>query len=80
MENYKYFDEKDKKLYLEAKEINKKIFENNIEIYINGEKMKFDYKYKEKKEIKVKFKLKQNLTNTSFMFYNCYSLNSINFS
>ena len=35
-----------KKLYLEAKEINKKIFEENIKLYIDGNKTKFTYKYK----------------------------------
>ena len=73
-----------KKLYLEAKEINKKIFEENIEIYINNKKINFNYKYKiEKediKEIKVKYKFNKILTNMSFMFYNCSSLNSINLS
>ena len=34
------------KLYLEAKEINKKLFEENIELYINDKKVKFNYKYK----------------------------------
>ena len=41
--------------------MNKKIFEENIEIYINDKKIKFNYKYKINninnniKEIKVKF-------------------------
>jgi len=71
-----------KNKYLEAKNINKKIFEENIEIYINGKKIEFDYKYKIKdsKEIKVKFKFKKLLTNTSFMFSNCFFLKSIDLS
>ena len=52
-----------KNKYLEAKNINKKIFEENIEIYINDKKIEFDYKYKIKdsNEIKVKFKFKKLL-------------------
>ena len=74
--------EETKNLYLETKEINKKIFEENIDLFINGKKVKFDYKYKlqENKEINVKFKFKRNLTIMSFMFYNCYSLKSIDFT
>ena len=68
--------------YLNAKMINKKIFEKYSELYINEEKVKFDYKYKvtKNKEIKVKFKFKRNLTNLSFMFYDCNSLKYIDFS
>ena len=39
-------DKESEKLYLEAKEINRKLFEENVELYINGIKTKFDYKYK----------------------------------
>ena len=76
------WDEIIKNEYLKVKNINKKLFEENIEIYINDKKIKFDYKYKIKdsKEIKVKFKFKKLLTNTSFMFYNCSSLKSIDLS
>ena len=58
--NEKYYNEELKKKYLEAKEINKKLFEENIELYVNDEKIKFDFKYKinDSKEIKVKFNLK----------------------
>jgi len=74
--------ENGKKEYLNLKNINKKIFEENIEIYVNGKKTKFDYKYKikESKEIKVKFKFKKLLTNISYMFYGCSSLKSIDLS
>ena len=70
------------KLYLEAKNMNKNIFENYMDIYINDKKVKFDYIYKIKeiKEIKVKFIFKKILTNTSHMFYNCSSLESIDLS
>ena len=68
-----------KKSYLEAK---KEITEENIEIYVNDKKIKFDYKYKIKdsKEIKVKFKFKKLLANISYMFYRCSSLESIDLS
>ena len=70
------------KFYLKSKELNKKIFEENIDIYVNGEKIKFDFNYKvnENKEIKVKFKFKKRLTNTNYMFMDCSSLYSINLS
>ena len=74
-----------KKLYLEAKEINKKIFEKNIDLYINDKKINFNYTYKINKnnnikEIKVKFKFNKKLTNMSWMFSQCSSLNSIDLS
>ena len=74
--------------YFETKELNKKIFEDNTELYINEKKVKFNYKYKdrenkenkENKEIKVKFKFKNILTDMSYMFYCCFSLVSIDLS
>ena len=71
-----------KKAYLETKEINTKIFKENTKLYINDKKVKFDYKIKVKdlKEIKVRFKFKKVLINTSYMFYNCSSLKSIDLS
>ena len=83
--NISKWSEENKKSYLDAKEINKKLYENNIELYFNDKKIKFDYKLKvnakrEKKEINIRFKFKKNLTNMSYMFYNCSSLNSIDFS
>ena len=69
-----------KKGYLEAKTINKKLFEENIDIYVNSKKINFKYTIKESKEIKVKFKFKKLLTNTSYMFYKCSSLISIDLS
>ena len=70
------------KLYLEAKNMNKNIFENYMDIYIDNKKIQFDYKYKIKdtKEIKVKFIFKKILTNTMYMFYECSSLKSIDLS
>ena len=70
------------KLYLKAKQMNTDIFENNMDVYINDQKIEFSYKYqlKEIKEVKVKFVFKKNLTNTSYMFYNCSHLKSIDLS
>ena len=75
-------DKESEKLYLEVKNINKKLFEESVELYINGNKTKFDYKYKfnENKEIKVKFLFKKNLTNMSYMFKSCFSLKYIDLS
>ena len=70
------------KLYLKAKQMNTDIFENYMDVYINNQKIEFSYKYqlKEIKEVKVKFVFKKNLTNTSYMFYNCSHLKSIDLS
>ena len=76
------FSDDIKNSYLKAKNLNKNLFENNIDIFIDKKKIKFDYKYKikESQEIKVKFKFKTILTNISFMFYECSSLESIDLS
>jgi len=68
-----------KKLYEESK---KNINENNIEIYINNKKIKFNYKYESNKigKIKVKFKFNKLLTSISHMFSFCSSLESIDLS
>ena len=78
----KWNHEYNKESYLEAKKINKKLFEENIELYINDNKIKFNFKYKftDSKEIKVKFVFKKILTNMSYMFYECSSLKSIDLS
>ena len=75
-------DEEIKKLFVEAKEINTNFFEENIELYIDGEKKDFDYYYKvnENKEINVKFKFKKRITNMMSMFSGCYFLNSLDLS
>ena len=80
--NIKYWDKEEQKIYLEAKEINKKLFEENIDLFVNDKKIKFDFKYRvyDSKEIKVKFKFRQKLTNTSFMFFWCSSLKFIDLS
>ena len=68
-----------KKYYIEGKN---NINGNNIEIYINNKKIKFNYKYKsnEKGEIKVKFIFNKLLTSTFCMFCGCSSLISIDLS
>jgi len=78
LDNY-YLNEKEEKSYLEGKS---NINGNNIEIYINNEKIKFDYKYKsnEKGDIKVIFKFNKLLNSTSHMFWRCSSLKSIDLS
>ena len=77
-----WWGENDKKLYMEAKNLNKNIYEENMELYINGKIVKFGYTYKMKglKEINVKFQFKKKMENTSFMFYHCTSLKSIDLS
>ena len=77
--NMEYMPFEEKKLYIEGKN---NINEKNIEIYINSKKINFNYKYKsnEKGNIKVKFKFNKLLTNTSWMFYGCGSLESIDLS
>ena len=77
--NINDWNKKYKKEYLEAK---KEISEENIEIYVNDKKIKFDYKYKiiDSNEINVKFKFKKLLTNTNYMFDGCSSLKSIDLS
>ena len=71
--------EENKKYYIEGKN---NINGNNIEIYINNKKIKFNYKYKsnEKGEIKVKFIFNKLLTSTFCMFFGCSSLKSIDLS
>ena len=73
------FGEKQKIWYMEGKD---NINENNIDIYINDNKIKFDYKYKsnERGDIKVKFIFRNLLTITYQMFRDCKSLISIDLS
>ena len=69
----------EEKSFIEAKN---NIIGENIDIYINDKKIEFNYKYKSNDigEIKVKFKFKKLLTSTSYMFFECHSLNSIDLS
>ena len=71
--------DEDKKAYIEGKN---NINDKNIDICINDKKIKFNYKYKsnEKGNIQVKFVFKKLLTSTTYMFYFCSSLQSINSS
>ena len=55
---------------------------NNCEIYINNNKINFEFKniFSEKGINKINIKCNKNLQNMSAMFYNCYSLTSLNLS
>ena len=73
---------KNDKIFLELQKLNS-FFENNIELYINGQKTKFEFYYNMKglKEINVKFRFNKKMPeNISFMFYNCSCLKSIDLS
>ena len=74
-----YINEDAKRIHNEAK---KAINEENIDIYINNTKIKFNTKYKsyEAGLINVKFKIKKLLTSTGFMFKKCTALKSIDLS
>jgi len=81
--NEEDFDGNLKKEYLEVKNLNINLFKENIEIYVNEKKIKFEFKYKMEKlkEIKVKFKFNNRIMKkTSFMFYKCKHLKSIDLS
>ena len=67
------------KSFNEAKSL---INSDNIDLFINQRKIKFKFKYisHEGGNLKVKFKFKKLLTSTNQMFYNCYSLKSIDLS
>ena len=77
-----YWGDKYKKLFEEGK---KNINGNNIEIYINNKRIKFNYKYESNEigeigQIKIKFKFNKLLTSISYMFLRCSSLESIDLS
>ena len=68
------------KLISEVEKNNKKFLEENIELDIEGERIKFKNKVNIQTKIKVKFKFKKNLKHLSFLFCNNCFLESINFS
>jgi surface protein len=74
-----YLEKEYKESYNEAKN---NINEDNIEIYINNKKIKFNSEYESDEIglITIKFKFKKLLTSTAFMFYYCKSLKSIDLS
>ena len=74
-----YFEKNNKESYRKAKS---NINEENIEIYINDKKIKFNYEYESDEIglIEIKFKFNKLLISTAFMFYACPSLKSINIS
>ena len=65
--------------YLDGKDA---INEDNIDIYVNDEKIKFSYKYKSDEigKIEVKFKFKKLVTTINHIFWACTSLKKIDFS
>jgi surface protein len=75
--NFNY--EESKRAHNDAKKV---INMENIDIYINNRKIKFNQKYKSNETglINVKFKFKKLLTSTGFMFYKCTALKSIDLS
>ena len=57
----------------------KKLLEENINIYIDSQPIKFTYKYKSNSnKINARFIFKSILNDLSFMFYDCSCLESIN--
>ena len=68
--------------YSEAKNLNKKLFQESVDIFIKDKKINFNFKYniKDLNEIKVTFKFKKLLTNMSHMFSGCSSLKSVDLS
>lgn len=59
--------------------INRDVFKRNIELYINNQKMNFDFKYKSEQrgEIEIIFIFKKLINNGAFMFKNCMALKSV---
>ena len=74
-----FFERGYKFTYNEGK---KNINEEHIKIYVNEQKIKFNYLYESEEIgfIKIKFIFKKLLTSTAFMFCNCSSLISIDLS
>ena len=69
------------KIFNEIKSKNNEEEIKNCEIFINGNKIDFNYYYNfpGKGIYIIKYKFKK-LTSASFMFFNCYSLESLDFS
>ena len=58
-----------------------KFIEENINIYIDSQPIKFNYKYKTNKNIiQVKFQFRKQLNDLSFLFSNCLCLESVDLS
>ena len=72
-----YWSDEKKKIHNEAKNNL-----NNIDIYINDEKIEFNTKYTSNEEgkIRVKFIFHKLLTSTALLFYQCSFLESIDLS
>ena len=61
---------------------NEKEIKENVEIKIDGKKIKFEYHLKFQKEgkYKIEYLFKKNLTKTDYMFYDCKSLQNLDLS
>ena len=61
---------------------NKKQIEENCEIKIDGEKIKFSFKHRFEKEgtYEIEYLFKKNITNTSYMFSRCKFLTNLDLS
>ena len=59
---------------------NEKEIKDNCEIYLNENKINFNYKYELEGKNIIKIISKNSLNNTNYMFSNCSSLNSLNLS
>ena len=59
---------------------NENEIKNNCEVYFKGKKIDFSYQFKEKDLYEIKILCKKPLKNINFMFSNCTSLSSIDFS
>ena len=77
-----YLSYEEMKIYNEAKNYMNEIYKREIDIYINDKKIEFNTKYtsEETGQIKVKFIFHKYLTNLSYMFSDCSSLESIDLS
>ena len=86
MYDYKYDHGYDSFSFRDRRETFKKtqniINAQNIELFVNQRKIKFNFIYNSEEigEIKIKFKFNKLLTSTSQMFYECNSLKSIDLS
>ena len=81
-QNINSWTKEEKNIYNNSKNHLKDIYKKDMDIYINDKKLEFNTKYSsnERGKIKVKFIFHQLLITTSFMFYKCSSLESIDLS
>ena len=84
IENYKdsIYNDDTKETYLIAKGLNEELFANDIELYVNNQRINFVSKYKIKKPgaLEVQFRFKKLLNSTACMFNFCSNLKSVDLS